>query len=146
MKSNLAKDNPYMRMIVNILKTGNIIDHKVSEVLKEFDITHIQFNILRILEADYTRKLSVGEIATGLLFPTSDVTRLLDRLTKRGLIQRTRCETNRRKVEISITHQGLQIIALSLPKIGKKLDNFYENRLTEEERDYLDILLKRLRN
>ena len=146
MISVLAKDIPYMKMVVAILHAGNIIDHKVSKALKEFEITHIQFNILRILEEVHPKNLSVGDILTGLLFPTSDVTRLLDRLEKRELIFRSLCPDNRRKMDISITDKGLKVIALSLPKIEEELDGYYKNRVTEEERDRLLEILKRLKD
>jgi DNA-binding MarR family transcriptional regulator len=144
MATDLAKDNLYMTMVINILRTANIIDHKVSEVLKEFEITHIQFNILRILEAAHPEKLSVGDIYNGLLVPTSDVTRLLDRLEKRDLIIRSLCPENRRKMDISISEIGLKVIASSLPKMEEKLEGFYCNQFSERERDKLIELLKRI--
>jgi DNA-binding MarR family transcriptional regulator len=135
-----------MKMVVNLLHAGNVIDYKVSKVLKEYEITHIQFNILRILEAVNPKKLSVGEINDGLLFSTSDVTRLLDRLEKRDLISRELCQENRRKMDISITNKGLAVIAASLPEIEESLDGFYKNRVTEYERDELLRILKKLKD
>jgi DNA-binding MarR family transcriptional regulator len=122
-----------------------MIDKKVSDVLKDFDITHIQFNILRELEAVHPGILSVTEIQKGLLFPTSDVTRLLDRLEKKGLVNRTICPKNRRKVEISITNEGLQTITSSVPEIESALEGFYSDKITEKERDQVRKVLKKIR-
>lgn len=144
MKKDLARNNPYMKMVVNILRAGKIIDHKVSEVLKEFKITHIQFNILRILEAEHPKKLSLGEISKGLLFPTSDVSRLLDRLVNRGLINRGFCLENRRKLEVSITTKGMDVINDALPKIESNLDGYYQSSINEEERIKVIELMKRI--
>ena len=113
----LARNIPYMKMVISVLRAGQIIDHKVSDALKEFGITHIQFNVLRILEAEHPRKLSLGEISDGLLFKTSDVSRLLDRLVSRNMINRDICPENRRKLEISITGAGLKTIDQAVPKI-----------------------------
>lgn len=146
MKNELAKDVPYMKMVVSVLRAGTIIDHKVSAVLKELEVTHIQFNILRILESVMPEKVSVGEIKKGLLFPTSDVTRLLDRLEKRNLIERILCPKNRRKMDISITNKGLKLISAALPKIEEKLDGFYKDRVNEAERDQLIEILRRLKD
>lgn len=146
MISEFARDIPYMKMVVNLLQAGNIIDYKVSKALKEYEVTHIQFNILRILEATFPKKLSVGDINNGLLFSNSDVTRLLDRLEKRELILRTLCPENRRKMDISITNKGLALIAASLPKIEESLDGYYKNRVTEDERDQLLRILKKLKD
>lgn len=144
MKDDLAKNNPYMKMVVNILRAGKIIDHKMSEVLKVFGITHIQFNILRILEASKPGKLSLGEVKDGLLFPTSDVSRLLDRLVKRDLVKRTVCPENRRKLEVSITEEGMEVIRQSLAKIEKNLDGYYKDIVSENERDQVIDIMKRI--
>ncbi|MBN2174198.1 MAG: MarR family transcriptional regulator [Bacteroidales bacterium] len=146
MERDLAKYNPYMKMVINIMKAGNIIDHKVSEVLKEFEITHIQFNILRNLEVVYPEKISVADVTQGLLYPTSDVTRLLDRLEKRNLISRVICPKNRRKMDISITEHGLEIIDKAMPKIAEVLESFYNERVSDEERDKVSEVMKRLIN
>ena len=134
-----------MKMVVNILRAGKIIDHKVSEVLKEHGITHIQFNILRILEARMPEKLSLKEVQDGLLFPTSDVSRLLDRLVKRGLVERTVCPENRRKIDLSITREGLQIIHSSIPAIEDSLDGYYKSAINEEERLQVIDVMKRIK-
>jgi len=145
MKQDLARNNPYMKMVVNILRAGKIIDHKVSEVLKEYGITHIQFNILRILEASMPNKLSLGEVQDGLLFPTSDVSRLLDRLVKRGLVDRTVCPHNRRKIELSITEEGRSVINRSLPKIEKSMNGYFKSAISDDERLQIIDVMKRIK-
>ena len=145
MKQDLARNNPYMKMVVNILRAGKIIDHKVSDVLKEFGVTHIQFNILRILEARMPEKLSLGEIKDGLLFETSDVSRLVDRLVKHGLVDRTICPDNRRKLEVGITAKGLEVIRQSLPKIEISMDGYYKSSFSEKERKQLIDMMKRIK-
>jgi len=144
MKQDLARNNPYMKMVVNILRAGKIIDHKVSDVLKKYGVTHIQFNILRILEARMPEKLSLGEIQEGLLFETSDVSRLIDRLVKNGLVDRTYCPNNRRKLEVSITPQGLDVIRKSMPEIEKSMNGYYRDLFNENERDQLIEMMKRI--
>jgi len=144
MKQDLASNNPYMKMVVNILRAGKIIDHKVSDVLKEFGVTHIQFNILRILEARMPEKLSLGEIQDGLLFETSDVSRLIDRLVKNGLVDRTYSPENRRKLEVSIRPQGLDVIRKAIPKIKKSMNGYYKSAFSEEEREQLIDMMKRI--
>ncbi len=144
MKQDLARNNPYMKMVVNILRAGQIIDHKVSDVLKEFGITHSQFNILRILESRMPEKLSLEEIREGLLFHTSDVSRLLDRLVKRGLVKREVCPVNRRKLDVSITDKGLEVIRDAIPKIGESLNGYYKSDIGEAERRQVIEIMKRI--
>lgn len=146
MSSVLVQDSPYMMMVVNILRAGNIIDRKVSEVLKDYSITHIQYNILRILEKAYPEKLSVGEITEGLLFSSSDVTRLLDRLDRKKLITRTICPKNRRKMDVIISDRGLEVLSDAEPKIEKKLNRYYADRVSEQERNLITDVLRRLKD
>jgi DNA-binding MarR family transcriptional regulator len=131
-------------MVVHILRAGQIIDHKVSDAIKEFGVTHIQFNILRILEHRMPEKLSLGDIADGLLFRTSDVSRLIDRLVKNGLVKRTICPENRRKLELEITEKGLEVIRLSVPSIDNALDGFYRDQFSVKEREQLINMMKRI--
>lgn len=131
-------------MVVNILRAGKIIDHKVTDVLKEFDITHIQFNILRILEARIPDKLSLAEVTGGLLFQTSDVSRLIDRLVSRGLVDRIVCPQNRRQIEVTITDKGLEVIRMAIPKIEKALNGYYKSVINEKERLGVIDVMKRI--
>lgn len=144
MRQELAQNHPYMKMVVNILRAGQIIDHKVSDAIKELGVTHIQFNILRILEHRMPEKLSLGDITDGLLFRTSDVSRLIDRLVNHGLVHRTICPHNRRKLELEITDKGLEVIRLSVPKIEDALDGFYREQFNTEERKQVIDLMKRI--
>lgn len=129
--------------MAEILRTGDYLDSKVTEVLKQYGITHIQFNILRILEGAQPDPLPVGKIKERLLFSKSDVTRLLDRLEKKELISRKICPSNRRKMDIEITDEGLKLIQIVLPLIEESLEGFYQKKVGEKERDVvLDVLQK----
>lgn len=135
----------YLLMVVEILHTGNWLDSKISKILRQSGITHVQFNILRILEGAQPNTLSVGSVKDRILFSNSDITRLLDRLKDKGLVQRTICETNRRKMDVSITRAGLDLIQFVLPKIEEDLEGFYNEKFSPEEREQLVGYLKRLK-
>ncbi len=127
--------NPYLKMVVEILRTGNWLDAKVSGVLKRLGITHVQFNILRILEGAMPEPLAIGEIKNRLLFNQSDMTRLLDRLEKKQLISRSICPNNRRKMDIVISEKGIDLIKEALPKIDKELEGFFKDKVSPKDRD-----------
>lgn len=141
----LARDNLYMKMFVHMLRVGHLLDQKVNEILKHFDITHMQFNVLRSLEAANPATLSVGEIKAELIYPTPDVTRMLDRLEKRVLINRKICPENRRKMDVSITEEGLALIHKILPHFEYKFGGFFQESIETEERDMVLDILKRIR-
>ncbi len=133
------------KAIVNILFTANWLDTKIKEVLNPFGITHIHFNILRILAGAKERPLSANEIKEVMVFKGSDVTRLIDRLILKGLVERVTCPENRRKVNISISAQGLTL----LKKVNKQMDVYFKkqfsNKLTADQAESLSSFLDMLR-
>jgi DNA-binding MarR family transcriptional regulator len=69
-----------------------------------------QYNVLRILRGSHPDTLPAGEIASRMITRDPDVTRLLDRLSQRGLVARARSRRDRRVVEVGITAKGLAIL------------------------------------
>lgn len=141
-----SRHNRYLRMVAAILRGGSAVDCKVSEVLKCEDLTHIQFNILRILQGAQPKPLSAGQVSERLMFSKSDVTRLLDRLENKGLLERKMCAYNRRKLEIRITEAGTVKVNEILPRIESALDGFFSATVTEEDRDVVIRVLEQIAN
>ncbi len=82
---------------------------KISEILKPLELSYIQYSVLRILR-NSGRGLACSEIGRRLVTKDSDITRLLDRLEKRGLIGRERYEKDRRVTIARITEAGRQVL------------------------------------
>jgi DNA-binding MarR family transcriptional regulator len=78
-------------------------------VLKAKDLSHTQYNVLRILRGS-PQGLPCGEIAGRMITRDPDVTRLLDRMEKRGLISRARDSHDRRTVLARLTPEGLKLV------------------------------------
>jgi DNA-binding MarR family transcriptional regulator len=74
------------------------------------DLSTSQYNVLRILRGSHPSGLTCGEIAERTVAHDPDVTRLVDRLSKRGLVKRTRSRTDRRVVQVGITQTGLDLL------------------------------------
>ena len=74
------------------------------------DLSTSQYNVLRILRGSHPTGLTCGEIGARTIARDPDVTRLVDRLGKRGLVKRTRSQTDRRVVEVDITPKGLDLL------------------------------------
>jgi len=95
---------------VELLRTCDLLSRRLSLVLKEADLSPTQYNVLRILRGA-PEGLACGEIAVRMITRDPDVTRLLDRLEKRGLIGRSRESKDRRMVLTRITREGLRALA-----------------------------------
>lgn len=136
----------HRKMIVHILHTASNLDFKISGLLKKFGITHVQFNILKVLEAEHPKPLSVGQVKDGLLFSNSDMTRLMDRLVKKNLVERNICPENRRQIDVEITKKGLDLLLDIQPKLIKELDDYYIHKIKDEEAMFISEKLKLIRD
>ena len=129
----------------NLLKTGRWIEERIKETLKPFNLTHAQLNVLYILMDNDPKPVSANELKNKILVSNPDVTRLLDRLVKKGYVFRETCPENRRKIDISLTESGKDIF-LKAHQTGKKaVKNFFEEQITENEAKELRRILHKMR-
>jgi DNA-binding MarR family transcriptional regulator len=126
------KGNIHELFMVEIMRTSEIIGHRIANVLKDYELTPPQYNILRILRGA-EKDLSVGEIKERMLYETSDVSRLLDRLVKKGLANRNICPKNRRKMDVCISKIGLQVLLKLDVDLAQTLNGFYKDVIPEEK-------------
>ena len=136
--------NYYFETIHEIIKTGHWITDSVSKELKEYDIYEPQFNVLRILKGAKGSPISVNTILDKMIQRSSNVTRIIDKLEQKGLVERTLSLTDRRKMDIVITDNGLHL----LEKLNKKVQNFHKpmmDNLSSEEAKSLKLLIQKLK-
>ena len=95
---------------LDLLRTSDLLSRGPLQVLKFEDLSGTQYNVLRILRGA-PDGLPCGEIASRMITRDPDVTRLLDRLEKRGLISRCRETKDRRTVMTRIAPPGLKLLA-----------------------------------
>ncbi|HWO36818.1 MAG TPA: MarR family transcriptional regulator [Candidatus Acidoferrum sp.] len=101
---------PEEAAFLDLLRTTDMLSRGLIAVLKTEDISSTQYNVLRILRGS-PEGLPCGEIASRMITRDPDITRLLDRLEKRGLISRCRQTKDRRMVVVRITPEGLKLLA-----------------------------------
>lgn len=135
----------YYQAIIQIIRTGHWITDEVNKALKEYDITEPQFNVLRILRGAKGEPLTVGHIQNNMVQRSSNVTRIVDKLLKKDLVQRKECPTNRRKMDITITQNGLDKLVVLDQKITD-LHRPYFEKLTKKELNTLSNLIIKLKS
>lgn len=108
------------------------------------DITRQQYNVLRILRGAGPQGLPTLEIAERMIERTPGVTRLLDRLERKGWIERQRSEADRRQVHCRVTRSGLALLA-RVDALVDELDDLPETALDEAELRELIRMLDVLR-
>lgn len=135
--------NAHQKAVINLLHTANWLLDKNAAFFKEFDITNQQFNILRILRGQHPKQISGSEIKSRMIDKNSDVSRLLDRLLAKQLVEKTPCLNDKRAADVMISSKGLQL----LQTIDDKMDSTDVEilKITPQEAEQLNMLLDKTR-
>ncbi len=136
---------PSRRLLLSILHTTNLINDKISETLKPFDLSISQFNVLRILRGQKGKPANLSTIQVRMISKMSNTTRIVDKLITKEYVERAVCEKNRRKVEITITSKGLDFLKVIDPLIDKTEAKLTESLTSKEIETLTDNLQKLLK-
>lgn len=117
-KSNKFKDEAH-KAGLNILYTAWWLKTIMSRELKEYGLTHEQYNVLRILKGKYPEQICVREIACRMIEKNSNVPRIIDRLEIKKLVKRNVSPNDRRETVITLTPAGINILELCTARIEK---------------------------
>lgn len=132
------------RVFVSVLRTADAFARGAEDLLKPYNLSGTQYNILRILRGAGTEGLACREVGGKLISRDPDITRLLDRMESRGLIARAREAKDRRVVKTRITPAGLQLLE-ELDKPVQELHRRQLRHLPAKELRQLLLLLDRAR-
>ncbi len=120
------------------------VSNMMSDALKPYDISMQQFNVLRILRGQKGKPANLSTIQERMVNKMSNTTRLVDKLIKKKLVDRCVCEQNRRKVEIVITKEGLELLKVIDPLI-EQVENEFTTEVSKEELIKLNAVLGKIR-
>ena len=143
-KATSKMDGP-KKVIINILHTSRFLEERITALLKQYDLTNQQFNVLRILRGQKGKAANLSTLQDRMIDRNSNTTRLVDKLLSKGLVERQVCEQNRRKIEIFITEKGLETLKTLDPLTEMNNQQLLDN-LTDKELETLNTLLDKLRN
>jgi len=125
---------------LSLMRTTDALQSKIESKLKEFGLTGTQYNALRILRGAGSDGLPCSEVGERMITHDPDITRLLDRLQKRGLVERKRGKNDRRVVYGKITPAGLKL----LKEMDAPLDKYGREILRHVGQDKLQQLIELL--
>lgn len=137
-------ENDYQKVVVNLIYTANWLRDRQVELLKPFAVLPQHFNVLRIIKGHHPEPISPGEITEVMMDKASDLTRLLDKIEKKGWIRRQTCPTNGRKIDVNLTEAGM----VKLGEMSEAMEGFFheiKDGFEEREASGLSDLLDKLR-
>lgn len=135
--------NPFNKAVVNLLYTHSYLVTSQNGLLKPYDLSPEQYNVLRILRGQNGVPTTVSSIQDRMLNKMSNASRLVDKLKSKDLVKREECPSDRRQVDILITEKGLQLLEILERQVDESHKNFLH--LNEEEVIQLNDLLDKLR-
>src|SRR5262245_19837508 len=143
LKKKRPFDLPEQEAMLNILRTADRLQIRFARLFRKFGLTPQQYNILRILRGE-GRPLPILEMAARMLTVVPRITGLIDRLESASLVERKRCDQDRRVTYVAIAPRALEILA----EIDDPLEELHKQTLghmTKEELTSLSRLLEKAR-
>ncbi len=134
----------HQKALINLLYTSGQVLSNNTRVLRPFNISQQQFNILRILRGMHPQPATVKLLTERMLDKMSNASRLVEKLKQKDLVERLICENDRRRVDISITAKGLELVAKASEAIEGDMARI-KSVLTREEALQLSDLLDKVR-
>ncbi len=134
--------DPVYRATMNLQLAAAQWETDFAELLGPEGLSSSALNVLRILRG-HAEGHPRGEIRRRLIYPNADVTRIIDRLTRRGLVERTRSARDRRLSLTRITPKGLKLVARLTDPIDALVAR-YRKKLTADEFRELNRLLEKI--
>ncbi len=133
-----------MSLFIAFMRIADIFGGEAEQVVKTGGLTGAQYNVLRILRGAGPGGLACREIGARMISRDPDITRLLDRMEKRGLITRERQSDDRRVVKAFVTTSGLQILK-TLDQPVRELHKKQFQHLSARKLNALAVMLEELR-
>lgn len=135
--------NEHIKANLNVLFTANWLYNRISANLKLYNVTHEQFNVLRILKGSHPKNMCQKDILSRMIAPNSNVTLIIKKLVIKKLIKIAQSEIDKREYQINITNNGLSLLE-DIEK-GFKQNKNPINGLSVSEAFHLNALLDKLR-
>lgn len=136
--------NEQVKANLNVLYTANWIYNKISSFLKPHNLTHEQFNVLRILKGSHPKSMCQKDILSRMIAPNSNVTLIITKLKTKKYIKVLQSKKDKREYSIHMTKEGLILL--------KKMDKIFDqhkanfNNLSDSEAFHLNALLNKIRS
>lgn len=139
-----AEENPYKRATISFLQAANWLNGEIAALLSPLNISLQQLKILAIIYEEPAHKATVNTIRDNMMDPMSNVSRLLNKLMEKKLIEKVRNLEDQRIVHTHITASGINLMNQGRDLMDKGLRALCP--LTTKELTQLERLMEKLRS
>lgn len=136
--------NERQKLVLNLMFTSSWLGIRQIKFFRNYELSPQQFNVMRILRGQYPKPASINLLMDRMLDKTSNASRLVDKLELKQLVERKKCQSDKRKADVLITDKGL----LLLETIDREVSNFENTMLNieDDEAKKLNELLDKMRS
>lgn len=135
-KQTVPFEDRTQEAMLNLFVASAHVRRRVEAVCQKYDLHFSHHNVLRILRGAHPDGHPRCEIIERMLDPSPDVTRLIDKLVERGLVRRSKSETDRRMTIHTITEEGRELLAEMDPEI-REVQDWFGERVSDRDLQHL---------
>ena len=131
------------KLMINVIYSANLLNLITSRLFKPYDLSTQQYNVLRILRGQKGESIALMDIKHRMLDKSSNVSRLVDKLISKDLVNRSLSSKDRRRIEIVITSRGLSVlneIDVVLADMNSKIKSIISDDNAKQTNRILDQL------
>lgn len=133
----------YQQTYLNLLYTSSWLHLQSTKLLKRYSVSPQQYNILRILQNLHPKPATVKLLTEQMTDKMSNASRLVEKLKQKGLVEREACDEDRRRVDVSLTSKGLELLEKTALLVDENIEANMRN-LSAEQTALLNDLLNQL--
>ena len=138
-------NNIHVSAYFNLVKTAAWIEEEIKAALKPSGLTHAQLNVLYILNDMDPDPVSPSILKEQIIVSQPDITRLIDRLVNKGLVNREICPENRRKIDITLTERGREVFQNAHEAARRFVTRNIQNKFSSDEASELRRMMHLIR-
>jgi DNA-binding MarR family transcriptional regulator len=139
--------DPHREAWIALTQTHSAVTGRLQEALTAAELPPLPwFEVLATLDRAPEQRLKMGELAEALVITRGGLTKLVDRLIKAGLLERTVCETDRRVSYATLLPAGVELLEEMRPIVRAELASAFSARLSVEQADQLREMLDQVRS
>jgi MarR family transcriptional regulator, 2-MHQ and catechol-resistance regulon repressor len=125
-----------------IMQTSKAIQDRIRDEMSKNNLSVTEFSVLEVLY--YKEKQTIQQIGSRILISSGSMTYVIDKLEKRGLIQRNDCLNDRRVIHVTLTDEGKELMLEIMPK-HQQLVDFIFDALNPDETETIIHLLEKVK-
>lgn len=133
--------NLSLKSFVVLMKAAKSLQERVKQDVANYDVNLSEFVVLEALY--HKGQLTVQQICSKVLIASGSMTYVIDKLEKKGMLERKACPEDRRVVHVKLTEQGKSFIEKIFPKHQQLIENIF-GEISEKEKEALISMLKRI--